>query len=114
MLSKTAIFGAPDLKTEDATVPEWPDESGSPGIVRFKQMTAEQQSALNKKIENNPDDGMYLMIIASAIDADGKPLFTEEDIPALKQKSMRVLNRLQNICLRLNSLRDTEVALKKD
>ena len=104
LLSAASILAANDLKTVDEPVPEWPNADGSPGIIRLRELTAEASLTLTKRMEaGEGDDGMFIIIAMSAIDAEGNLLFTEEDIKALKKKNLHVLNRLQRICLRMNN-----------
>lgn len=113
LLTKDAILGADDLRTVDEPVPEWPDETGAAGIVRFRQMSAEESMKItNLMIGEVGKDGMFIMLVASAIDDAGNPLFTMEDVPALRKKNFKVLDRLQRVALRLNSMLG-EVDLKK-
>lgn len=115
LLSKESILRAEDLKVVDERVAEWPDTDGQPGVVRFRQMSADESMKITKlMVGESGADGMFIILVASAIDEAGEPLFTMEDIAALRGKSMKVLNRLQRVCLRLNSMIDSEVDLKKD
>ena len=116
LLSASRILDSVDLPTVDEPVPEWPDETGQPGVIRFRQLSAEDMTLLTKEMDNGKgDDGMYLIIVRSAIDADGNKLFTDDDIAKLKGKSLHVLNRLQRVCLKLNDMTpEAKAALKKD
>lgn len=114
VLSKSDILGADDLKIERVPVPEWPGKDGQPGIIVLRQMSAAESMAITKLMIDNSTDGMFIILAASAIDDNGERLFTMDDIEALRGKSMKVLDRLQRACLRLNSmLGDEQAALKK-
>lgn len=113
LLSRSQILEAVDLDFEDVEVPEW----GGP--VRLQQMNAEESSRFTKRMREinettGDQNGMYLMLIHSARDLAGNLLFTEEDLPALKKKSIDVLNRLQRVALKLNKMGVVEeLGLKK-
>lgn len=112
LLSRSQVLEAVDLSSEDIEVPEWG------GTIRLQQMNAEESSAFSKSLDEHNarggQNGMYLMLIHSARDLEGNLLFTEEDLPALKKKSIDVLNRLQRIALRLNKMGVVEeLAIKK-
>lgn len=115
-LSAASILAAEDLIVHEEEVPEWPDPAtGLPGIVRLMQMSAEESFNFTQKVEQDGNNGMFIMLRYSAVDADGTLLFTDEDIVKLRKKSMKVLNRLQQICLSMNGMRgEDEVTLKKD
>lgn len=111
LLSAAQILSAADLKEETVEVPEW----GGP--VRLVQMNADESTEFTSKMETieGSRTGMYLMIIYSARDTEGNRILKEEDLDALKKKSMSVLNRLQLVALRLNGMGvQGEAALKKD
>lgn len=111
LLSAASIIAAKDIEEEIVEVPEWD------GSVRLVQMNAEETTAFTRDLNTKPatgDDGMYLMLIHSARDAEGQRIFTMEDLPALRKKSINALNRLQMIALRLNKMDATgRAALKK-
>ncbi len=111
LLSAASILAAKDLAEEIVAVPEWG------GDVRLVEMNAHEATEFSDKLEliKGQKDGMYLMLIYSAKDADGNRLFKNEDIDALRAKSMDVLNRLQLLALRLNKMdAKSKAALKKD
>jgi hypothetical protein len=114
--SKSSIFLASDLKIHEEPVPEWPDADGNPTIMRLKQMDVDTNIRMTKELEvpGCQDDGILIILILSAVDENDNPMFTMNDKPALRKKSMKVLNRLQNICLKMNRMRDEDKeALKK-
>jgi len=107
ILSANDIFDNDlDLEVIEELVPEWKGKDGEPGIVRLRQMNAEDSTAFTEEMEKpeNKQEGMFIILVWSAVDAENKPLFTHEDIARLKKKNMRVLNRLQMAALRLNSM----------
>lgn len=115
-LSASNVFDAPDLKIHEEPVSEWPDTEGKPGLMIFRQMDAEQSKQFADDM-NGPlgEDGMFLILIRSAINREGEYIFTIEDLPKLRKKNIRVLNRLQRICLSLNGLGvEAKEDIKKD
>ncbi|HUW56560.1 MAG TPA: hypothetical protein VMZ92_07985 [Planctomycetota bacterium] len=126
-LSAAEIFAAEDLKVIEEPVPEWPNPDGTPGVIRLRQMTAEESIQMTRELEGARDEGMFIILVHSAVDAEGKRIFplpafddpTYKDVLAghvtqLKKKSMRALNRLQRVCLELNSMTpESKAALKK-
>lgn len=117
LLSAASIIAAADLAHEDVSVPEWPDPvTNEPGVIRIVQLPAFEAMELTNEMTDtkNADDGMFLVLIHCARNADNSHIFTKDDLPHLRGKSMRVVNRLQAVALRLNSMDPiSEVALKK-
>jgi len=130
LLSADQINAADDLAYVDESVPEWKDAEGKPGVVRLRQMPANDGMELSAEmdIQANVRDGMYVILVYCAVDENNNRLYptpprtdpTYNDImqghiTKLKRKSMFVLNRLQKTCLKLNGMsKDGGVALKKD
>jgi hypothetical protein len=128
-LSAATILGAPDLKMEPVTVPEWPVD-GAPGVIHVQQLSAGEIIAFQNFMAKPESKGlgMFIVLVFTARDESGTPLFPfpaeageEQDkvvyayVDALKGKSMAVLDRLQRVALRVNSmLPETAEALKKD
>lgn len=119
LLSADQILAALDLSECTEKVPEWPDADGNPGLIRLQQMTAEENLELTETLRD-PDlgghegsNGMFLMLVFCAKDADGKRLFTMEQVAALRQKNFNVLDRLQQVAMRLNKIGAFREDLKK-
>ena len=114
MLTRDAILGASDLKTEDVMVPEWG------GVVRVRMMTARDRdsyessflSVQNGKVVQNMD-GIRLararLLALTVVGEDGKPLFTESDVEALAGKSAAAVQRVFEVAQRLNKVSDDDV-----
>jgi hypothetical protein len=110
LLSADQIFAAEDLSEETVEVPEWG------GAVRLVQMTAAESQSFSKHMMSvqHTDDGMFLMLVYSARNAERERIFTVEDINKLRLKSVNVLARLQSVALRLNNMgKEGMEALKK-
>jgi hypothetical protein len=129
VLSGSQILEAKDLTIEDVSVPEWPGSDGEPGIIKIHQLSAEGIMVFQNEMTKpeNKTLGMFVILVFTAMSGDGTPLFPlPEDeaeralvlagyIASLKKKNMNVLNRLQRVALRVNSmLPEKTAALKKD
>jgi len=99
LLSAAAIKAAVDRKEETVEVPEWG------GSVRLVQMTAAESGEFSKELKTlaGEESGMFLMLVYSARNEQGERILTIEDVPALKEKNINVLIRLQRKALELNS-----------
>lgn len=104
-LTAADIFEGDDLEALEVVIPEW-RKNGEPGKLWIRQMPCDVglvfQDAM--KIESNKEEGMYLIVIATAVDAkiEGKPLFNAQDIERLRKKNLKVLDRLQKLALAHN------------
>lgn len=116
LLSKEGILKAQDLRFEDVAVPEWG------GTVRIKAMTARELDRY--EIAKLPDlSGVSVqnvdfletmkgrignvratLVAHTAIDAEGKLLFSAEDVAALGEKNAGALDRLFQVAQRLNAI----------
>jgi hypothetical protein len=106
-----AILDSEDLEIRETPVPEWKTtlwlhQLGSDKCIELTDMLARPQFK---------DDGIFLTLIYCAHNEHGERVFTMDHLPRLKKKSFKVLNRLQNICLSLNSIgKAVREELKKD
>jgi hypothetical protein len=109
-LTKDAILAANDLASETVACPEW----GGDVIVR--SMTGTQRDAYEGTLMVRDDDGQYRvdtenmkvkLVVFTAVDDAGNPLFSAEDIPALSGKSAAVIERLAAAASRLSGLGKT-------
>lgn len=107
LLSRDRVLQARDLKYEDVEVSEWPNEDGSPGIIRLWQLAADESLALTDAMTTagRVRDGIYVVLIFCAKDETGTtPLFTMDDLDALRKKPFAVLERLQRTALALQGM----------
>jgi hypothetical protein len=110
-LSREEIFSADDLPSEVVPVPEW----GANAQVRVRAFDLATRQAYYKPvmgIEPQSDEmraavaeihGARLAVFA-IVDDEGKPVFTEADIPALLKKNPKALDRIVAAASRLNGL----------
>lgn len=108
LLSRERVLTARDLKFEDVEVPEWPNEDGTPGVIRLWQLAADESIALTEAMTTTQrvKDGIYVVLIFCAKDETGTtPVFTMDDLDALRKKPFAVLERLQRIALSLQGMK---------
>lgn len=101
LLSKAAILGALDLKTEDVEVAEWG------GTVRVAMMSGK---ARDEFFARQGEGGLPIsqfsatVLVATIVDEHGKTVFDESDIDALRAKSPDALDRVLTVAMRLNGI----------
>jgi len=111
LLNKEQIKSVSDLETLDVEVPEWG------GTVRLKSLTGAERDRFEAGVVQgqgrnttvNMQNLRAKLVAQSAIGEDGKPLFTEEDVKWLGEKSAKALNRLFNAAQQLSGLSESDV-----
>jgi len=111
LLNKEQIKSVSDLETQDVEVPEWG------GTVRLKSLTGAERDRFEASVVQgqgrnttvNMQNLRAKLVAQSAIGEDGKPLFTEEDVKWLGEKSAKALNRLFNAAQQLSGLSESDV-----
>lgn len=101
MLDRDSILKATDLKTVDVNVPEWG------GVLRLQTMTGLARQEYYRTTagkDGTPKNVMESLIVACAVDEDGKQIFTSGDIAELSKKSSIALNRVFEKAAELNGL----------
>lgn len=113
-LSREDIFSINDVVREEVEVPEW---GGSVWVGTISARAALEIMTRAEKIKGG-DEGealVYnagLLLARSVTGQDGRPVFTEDDIPRLMEKSEKAVNRLFMAALKLNPLGDAGEAEK--
>lgn len=106
-LKKDQILKANDLKTTEVEVPEWG------GSVRVRTMTGaarqEFQEQINTPKGKLPKNMIEALVVATAVDDSGEPLFSKEDIQALSAKSSIALQKVFEAAADLNGLTDKAI-----
>ncbi len=107
-LSKAEIFAAPDIQREPFPVPEWGEDAGIylvqlSGIGRAS-ITAVYQDFKDSGAAKQSDALQDAMMIACVTDDGGTPIFTADDLPALRAKNGVVLERIVKAALALNGM----------
>ncbi len=102
LLTAREVLKANDLNTDDVHVPEWGDDA----CVRVKTLTCAEHAVFAKRVVNEKDDATVLayLVLASAIDVDGSPLFAATDLEALLGKSSPAVKRIGKASMVLNGL----------
>ena len=111
VLGRDAILAAQDIQQEVLPVPEW----GGDVIVRALSGTQRDAFEAGVVEQRGKDTKMNLvnirarLVALSVVGEDGKPLFSEKDIPALGKKSARALQRVWDKARELSGLSDDDV-----
>lgn len=112
-MCKDDILKASDLPTASVDVPEWGTAitlRTMSGAERDQWEDAWTKYRLSRfGTDETARDWKAFLIVHTAVGVDGKPLFTEADIPALNGKSARVLDLLSKVAMRINSVGGDEV-----
>lgn len=105
LLTADEIFNVNDIETVDIEVPEWKKSDGTAGVIRLKMMSAADLSAYTDAVDGAAKrNAMVILIMKSAVKADGTPLFDKMQLERLKTKSVKAYSRLQKEILRINGL----------
>lgn len=110
-LSRDDILNADDLKSEAVKVPEWN------GTVYIRTMTGEERDRFEAslvrmdgvKFEDITRNLRARLVCLTAVDKEGKSLFTLDDIEAVGGKNSKALDRLYDVAERINGLTDKDV-----
>src|SRR5688572_15240742 len=86
MSLRDTILSANDISVSPVEVPEW-------GCTVYVRTWSEADAMKVKRAGKTGGDDADVVLV-SACDQDAKPLFTEEDLPALRQKSAVVIGRI--------------------
>jgi hypothetical protein len=107
ILNREAILSAVDLKKELVKVPEWGGE------VYISMMTGEARDAWEQGLVGgkgaNLDNIRARLVAFTAVDDQGKRLFSNEDAIVLGQKSATALERCVKVAQKLNRLTEQEL-----
>lgn len=96
MLTRDQILSITDKALKEIEVPEWG------GSVFIRGMTIEDMEYCQKLDEDN--QSLERMIVRFVSDDQGNALFTEDDIPAMKKKSIQAFKRIVTEIKNFNSL----------
>ncbi len=100
MLTKDEILSITDKAVKEIEIPEWG------GTVFIRGMTIEDVEFCQAQQEDA--HSLEKMVIRFLCDADGNALFTEEDIPLMKKKSIQAFRRIVKETTDFNSLDTAE------
>ena len=105
-LTRDAILAAAALKTEDVPVPEWG------GSVLVRELRGRERDeweaslAVQRGRQMVPDvANMRAKLVARCVvDAEGEPVFSQQDVNALGELSAAALDRVFEVASRLSAL----------
>jgi hypothetical protein len=111
LLTKDAILQADDLEYEELEVPEWG------GTVRIRALSGKERDAYEasmrqqrgKEFIANLANIRAKLVVKCVVGEDGERLFTDQDAPAVGEKSAAALDRIFEVCARLSRLSDEDV-----
>ena len=112
MLTRDDIFRASDVHTEIVDVPEWG------GAIKVRGMTGRErdryeQSMLvpDKKgtLKPNMTDARARLVAVCAVDDDGNPIFSPDDVLMLSTKSAAALDRVSSVASVLSGISDRDL-----
>lgn len=110
-LNRQQIVDADDVEYDTVSCPEWG------GDVRIRSIKGRQRDEYEQSLveQRGNDRRMNLrnarakLIILCAVDEDGRPLFTADDVRALGAKNAKPLDRLFDACRKLTGLSEDDV-----
>lgn len=111
LLSREEILEKDDRKYDVVDCPEWGGE------VRLSSIKGSQRDAYEQSVieQRGNDRKMNLrnarakLIVLCAVDAEGRPLFTSDDLNALGRKNAAPLDRLFDACQKLAGMSREDV-----
>lgn len=124
-LTKSQILGSKDIIVEEVATPEWAPEGLTPEeaaqcCVGIRNLTGSGRAVFIQRTiamkKANPDAVVdaqieMLLVAMTAVDADNKTMFTEEDVKELGERSATTLARCAAVAQKLSGL--TEDAIKE-
>ena len=91
-----------DVQYRDIPVDEW--EKGA--SLRIRSFSARELVAFTSLKGENQKQGIVRGLIMCAVDEGGERIFTNDDVPWLMDKNVKVLHRIQEAILILNGMKD--------
>lgn len=110
-LTRAEILDADDRRYDTVACPEWG------GDVRLRSISGRQRDAYEASLIDqrgsdrklNLSNARAKLIVLCAVDGDGAPLFTAEDLRALSAKNAAPLDRLFDAAKALVGMSDNDV-----
>lgn len=104
-MTKEQIEKADDRPTKEVEVPEWG------GSVRIRVWSGKERERVEQMTNGKSVQQCVRAAIAamSIVDENNRPVFTQEDIQRLAEKSGTALERVLNAALELNAIRDQDI-----
>lgn len=113
ILTRDQILKIQDIKTEEVLIPEWGDGVGV--IVRgltgaerdtFEESIIDQKGKKTRVVMRNARARLVSM---SAVDENGKLIFTQADVEAIGQKNAAALDRIYEVASRLSGISEDDM-----
>lgn len=99
LLSAVDILDRDDQTFVDVYVEAWK------GTVRIRALTAKEAMTF---LDLEKHEGMIQLVSKCAIDANGKRLFTDDQVNKLKNKNFSAFITIQRAAMKLNALREED------
>lgn len=92
------ILNRDDFTFEELEVPEWG------GTIRIRSLSGNERTKITNMVQKRKDgDGMFeQVVIFAAVDENGKRIFRDDHLSALKEKSATVSQRIGQKVLELS------------
>jgi hypothetical protein len=111
LLSREQILETDDRKYEVVECPEWG------GAVRLRSITGAQRDSYEQSVMQtsgadrklNLRNARAKLIVLCAVDADGRSMFTADDLGALGRKNAAPIDRLFDACRKLAGMSAEDV-----
>lgn len=111
ILTKEQIVAVNDITTETVSVPEWG------GYVLVKVMSGTERDAFEssifeqkgKDIQRNLGNLRAKLVSKCLVDEKGNRLFSDKEIEIIGKKSAKVLDRIYEVCVKLNGIGPKDV-----
>lgn len=115
--TKAAFLKPRPRRTELVTMPaDYPDPEIAGAQFRVRTMTAGERSLFDEQFTKKGKtdrarqrEVRERLIVATVIDADGELIFSEEDLPQLRQVDAALVERLVEAAMRLNGISKDDV-----
>ncbi|RQT68113.1 hypothetical protein DF045_27300 [Burkholderia cepacia] len=74
--------------------------------LRFKELSGTTRDELYRGIGDDDSNSNYeaVVIAATVVDADGEPIFTTDDVQALRKSRAAALEEVSRIAMRVNKM----------
>ncbi len=111
MLTKEQILAAKDVETVEINIPEWDGSVLVKGLTGKERDVFEDVCLKQRRGEKDIDiRGLKVKLLSlSIVDDAGNPIFTQEDVELLNEKSGAVINRLFEKAQELSGLSEKEL-----
>jgi hypothetical protein len=84
-------------------IPEWSKEGKERGVF-LRLMSIGEAQKFQRQASSADPHASEKLIVASVVNPDGTPMFTEKDVKALSAKSMKVAERIARAAMKLNGI----------